>query len=124
MEARVVGTADPFATAGRRNSGKILTCCRAHLLELIQCVRPRFFEERSPLLSHLDRIGEFYGAGDVWHVTNHFQWWAVTSSPFEIEAKSFGQLQLRYAQVVLGSNQLRNLIVQLHIRLQHVKPRN
>src|SRR5204862_6039745 len=28
------------------------------------------------------------------------------------------------SQVVLGSNQLRNLVVQLHIRLQHVGPWN
>ena len=47
-----------------------------------------------------------------------------TTSSLEIEAKSLGQLQLRYSQVVLGSNQLRNLIVQLHLRLQHVEPWN
>ena len=60
----------------------------------------------------------------MYGIPNHFQWRAITTSPLEIEAESFRQLQLRYAQVVLGSNQLRDLIVQLHVRLQHVEPWN
>ena len=38
--------------------GKPLACCRAYLLELVQYVCPRLFEKRSPLLSHLDRVGQ------------------------------------------------------------------
>src|SRR5215468_7041827 len=122
MPARVDRRADPFAAAGRGKSGKILTCCSAHLLELVQYVCPTLFKERSSLLPHFDGVGEFNRTRDVWHVTNHFQRRAVRTSPLEIQAKSLGQLQLRYAQVVLGSNQLRNLIVQLYVRLQHVEP--
>src|SRR5262249_17045724 len=93
----------------------------AHLLELVQYICPRLFQEWSPLFAHLDRVGEFNGAREVWHVANDLQRRAVTTSPFEIEAERLGQLQLRYAQVVLGSNQLRNLVVQLHVCLQHVE---
>src|SRR5205814_5555980 len=115
MPARVDRRADPFAAAGRGDIGKPLARCRAHLLELVQYVCPSLFQECSSLLPHLDRVGEFNGTRDVWHFTNHFQRRALTTSPLEIEAKSFGELQLRYAQVVLLSNQLRNLIVQLHV---------
>src|SRR4029077_2645306 len=108
----------------RGNIWKPLARCRAHLLKLVQYVCPRLFQERSPLFSHFYRVDEFNGARDVWHVTNHFQGRAVPAWPLEIEAKSFGQLQLRYSQVVLGSDQLRNLIAELHLRLQHVEPWN
>src|SRR6188472_1775408 len=122
MPARVDWRAHPFAPAGGGDVGKPLACCGAHLLELVQYVCSSLFQERSPLLTHFDCVSEFNGAGDEWHVTNHIQRRSVTASPLEIETKSFGELQLRYAQVVLGSNQLRNLIVQLHVRLQHVEP--
>src|SRR6266700_1228091 len=124
MPARVDRRADPLAAAGGGDIWKPLARCRAYLLELVQYVCSRLFQKGSPLLPHFDRVGEFNGARDVWHVTNYFQRWALTTSPLEIEAKSFGELQLRYAQVVLRSNQLRNLIVQLHVRLQHVEPWN
>src|SRR6188472_509179 len=124
MPARVDWRAHPFAPAGGGDVGKPLACCGAHLLELVQYVCSSLFQERSPLLTHFDCVSEFNGAGDEWHVTNHIQRRSVTASPLEIETKSFGELQLRYAQVVLGSNQLRNLIVQLHVRLQHVKAWN
>src|SRR4051812_5134069 len=97
MPARVDRGADPFAATGGGDVGKPLACCRAHLLKLVQYVCPRLFQECSSLLSHFDCVSEFNRAGDVWHVTNHFQWGGITTSPLEVEAKSLGQLQLRYA---------------------------
>src|SRR6478752_1761922 len=124
MPARVDRRADPFAATGRGDIGKPLPCCRAHLLELVEYVCARLFQEWSSLLPHFDRVGEFDGAGDVRHVTNDFKRRAVAASSLEVEAERFCQLQLRYSQVVLGSNELRNLIAELHLRLQHVEPRN
>ena len=82
------------------------------------------FRNARRCFAHLDRVDEFDTARDVRHVTNYFQRRSVTKSSLEVETERLGQLQLRYAQVVLGSNQLRNLIVQLHVRLQHVEPWN
>src|ERR1051326_3105251 len=124
MKARIDRIADPFAATCGGDIRKILACRCAHLLELVQHICPRLFQEWSPLFAHLDRVGEFNGAWDVWHVTNYVQRRAVTTSPFEIEAERLGQLQLRYSQIVLGGNQLRNLVVQLHVCLQHVEPWN
>src|SRR5436190_107411 len=124
MPARVDRIADPFATTGRGDIRKILACRRALLLELVQYICSRLFQEWSPLLAHLDRVDEFNATRDVWHVTDYVQRRALTPSPLEIEAECLGQLQLRYSQIVLGSNQLRNLAVQLHVCLQHVEPWN
>src|SRR5262245_56599246 len=101
MPARVNRRADPFAATCCRESRKILTGCSAYLLKLIQYICPTLFQERSSLLPHFDGVGEFNRARGVRHVTNYFQRRAFSASPPEIEAKSLGQLQLRYAQVVL-----------------------
>ena len=69
MPARVDRIADPFAATGRGDIGKILACCRAHLLKLVQDICPRLLEKRTPLFSHLDRIGQRDAAGVVWHFT-------------------------------------------------------
>src|SRR4030095_13476681 len=124
MPARVDRIAYPFAAASRGNIGKPLACCSAHLLKLVQYVCPRLFQERSPLLTQLDGVGKFNRTWDVWHVANYLQRRAITTSALEIKSKSFRQLQLRYAQVVLGGNDLWEVIVILHFRLQHVEPWN
>src|SRR5262249_60491092 len=108
MQGGVDRIADPFAATGRGDTGKPLAGCRAHLLKLVQHVGSRLLQERSPLFAQFDCVGEFNGARDVWHVTNYFQRWAFTASSLEVEAEGLCQLQLRYPQVVLGSNQLRN----------------
>src|SRR4029077_13022420 len=110
--------------ASRGDIGEILTCRRAHLLELVQYVCSRLFQEWSPLFSHFDCIGEVNGARVVWHFANDFQWGAFAASWLKVDTEGLGKLVLCYAQVVLGSNELRNLIAELHLRLQHVKPWN
>src|SRR5436309_1743093 len=97
MPARVDRIADPFAAPGRGNIGKPLACRRAHLLELVQYVGARLFEEGSPLLSHLNRIGQANWSRDVWHFTYHFQGRIFTASWLEVQTESLGQLQLRYS---------------------------
>src|SRR5438034_10671858 len=109
MKARVDRIADPFAAAGRGDIGKPLACRCADLLELVQYICPRLFQEWSPLFAHLDRVGQFDAARVIWHVTDYVQRRALATSPLKIEAERLGKLQLRYSQVVLGSNQLRNL---------------
>src|SRR5215831_7205278 len=124
MPAGVDRIADPFATAGRGDIGEPLARCRAHLLKLVQGIGSRLFEKWPPLFSHFDCIGEVNGARVVWHFTDHFQWRAFAASWLKVDTERLCQLQLRYSQVVLGSNQLRNLVVQLHVRLQNVEPWN
>src|SRR5437762_12979077 len=111
MPARVDRRADPFAATGRSDIGKPLACCRAHLLELVQCVCARLFEEGPPLLSKLDRLSQRDGPRYVRHLTYHFQGRIFTASWLEVQTEGFGQLQLRYSQVVLRRNKVRKLIV-------------
>src|SRR2546430_9942558 len=124
MPARVDWVADPFAAASCADIRQPLACRRAHLLELVQNVGARLLQKWSPLFAQLDRVGEFDAARDVRHLTNYFQRRALTQPSLEIEAKGLAQLQLRYSQIVLGGNQLRDLVVQLYIRLQHIEPWN
>jgi hypothetical protein len=75
------------------------------LLKLVQDICPGLFEKRSPLLSHLDRIGQVNRARDVWHFAYYFQGRIFTPSWLEVQTESLGQLQLRYSQIVLSRNE-------------------
>src|SRR5262249_42388241 len=115
---------DPFTAAGSSDIGKPLARCCAHLLELVQHVCPCLFEKWAPLFSQLDRLSEVDRAWDVRHFTEYFQWRLFTAHWLKVKAERFGQRQLRYSQVILGSNELRQLIVICHFRLEHVEPRD
>src|SRR5215471_19939014 len=115
---------DPFSAAGRGHCRKVLTCCCAHLLKLVQHIGSRLFEKWAPLFSHLDSVSELNGAGEVRHFTDCFQWRFLTAHWLEVQAERLRQRQLRYSQVILGSNEQRKLIVICHLRLQHVETRN
>src|SRR5205814_6713446 len=81
-------------------------------------------EKRAPLFSQFDRIGQLDGARKVGHLTYHFQRRVFTASWLEVQTECLGQLQIRYSQVILGSNEVGKLIVQLHVCLQHVETWN
>src|ERR1043166_5524729 len=93
---------DPFSATAGGDRREILTCCRAHLLKLVQDVGSRLFEKRPPFFSHLDRVGEVNGAWDVWHFTDYFQWRFFTAHWLKIQTERLRQRQLRYSQVILG----------------------
>src|SRR5438067_6301071 len=120
MPARVDRIADPFATTGRGDIRKILACRRAHLLELVQYICSRLFQEWSPLLAHLDRVDEFNATRDVWHVTDYFSGGVFPRRRWELEAGRFGRLHFEYWKMVLGVIRLGNLVLQLPVGLRPV----
>src|SRR5262245_11450708 len=105
MPARTNRRADPLSAASSGDRGEVLTCCRAHLLKLVQDVGPRLFEKWPPLFPHLDGIGEGNDADVVRHFTDYLYWRLFTAHRLKVKTKCLGQLQLRYSQVVLCSNE-------------------
>src|SRR5947199_2483243 len=124
MPAGVHWRTDPFSATGGGDGGQVLTCCRAHLLKLVQDVCSRLLEKWPPLFSHLNSAGQVNGAGDVWHFADYVQGRFFAAHWLKVETERLRQRQLRYSQVILSGNQLRKLVIVRYLGLQYVESRN
>src|SRR5215467_7684610 len=124
MPRRVDRRTDPLSATAGGDRGQVLTGCRTHLLKLIQNVGSRLLEKRPPLFSHLDGVRKLNCSRDVWHFTDYVQWRFFTAHGLKVQPQGFRERELRYSQVILGSNKQRKLIVIRYLCLEHVEPRN